>query len=118
MKLNYTDGCVCTSLTVDGVETIDLEFDTFKNVIKRFLTFGRDKNFKILLTCICRLIYETYYNTLKDDEEEELYENMNKYDCYVNNNHYEYIEQWDENNTYRLIKINKKIWNNILSDRM
>ena len=36
----------------------------------------------------------------------------------VNNNHYEYIEQWDENNTYRLIKINKKNWNNILSDRM
>lgn len=43
MKLDYTDGCICTSLTVDGIETIYLDIDTFRNVIKKFLTFGRDK---------------------------------------------------------------------------
>lgn len=33
MKLEYTEGCVCTSLTVDGVETVDMDINDFKKVI-------------------------------------------------------------------------------------
>lgn len=33
MKLEYTDGCVCTSLTVDGVETVDMKTEDLQEVI-------------------------------------------------------------------------------------
>ena len=35
MKLEYTDGCICTSLTVDGKETIDMDLDSLKEVINK-----------------------------------------------------------------------------------
>lgn len=37
MKLEYTDGCVCTSLTVDGKETIDMSKEELKEVICKLL---------------------------------------------------------------------------------
>lgn len=37
MKLEYTDGCICTSLTVDGKETIDMSKEEFKEVICKLL---------------------------------------------------------------------------------
>lgn len=121
MKLNYTDGCICTSLTVDGIETIDLDIDTFRNVIKKFLTFGRDKNFVVLLECIHKLIEETYYTELdeKEGEEEEFLDNMNNhYVCHINNNQYDYTEWWDKTTTSNMICINKNTWDNILSEEM
>lgn len=33
MKLEYTDGCVCTSLTVDGVETSNMKIEDLQDVI-------------------------------------------------------------------------------------
>lgn len=33
MKLEYTDGCICTSLTVDGVETVDMKTEDLQEVI-------------------------------------------------------------------------------------
>ena len=33
MKLEYTDGCICTSLTVDGVETADMKTEDLQEVI-------------------------------------------------------------------------------------
>lgn len=116
MKLNYTDGCICTSLTVDGTESIDLDIDTFRNVIKKFLTFGRDKNFAVLFECIHSLIYESYYVEL--EEEEELLDNKNHYVCHINNNQYDYTEWWDKGTTYDMICINKNVWNNILTEEM
>lgn len=116
MKLDYTDGCICTSLTVDGTETIDLDIDTFRNVIKKFLTFGRDKNFDVLFECIHSLIYESYYAEL--EEEEELLDNNNHYVCHINNNQYDYTEWWDKSTTSHMICINKNIWDNILTEEM
>ncbi len=119
MKLEYTDGCICTSLTVDDTETIDLDIDTFRNVIKKFLTFGRDKKFAVLLECIHKLIQETYYTELeKNEEEEELIDNMNHYVCHINNNQYDYFEWWDKDTTYDMIGINKNIWDNIFTEEM
>ena len=118
MKLNYTDGCICTSLTVDGIETIDLDIDTFRNVIKKFLTFGRDKNFVVLLECIHKLIEETYYTELDEKEEEEFLGNMNHYVCHINNNQYDYTEWWDKSTRSNMICINKNIWNKILTEEM
>lgn len=37
MKLQYTEGCVHDSLSVDGVETIDMKIEDFKNVLHKLL---------------------------------------------------------------------------------
>ena len=37
MKLEYTDGCICTSLTIDGKETIDMNVEDFKSVIHKLI---------------------------------------------------------------------------------
>ena len=37
MKLEYTDGCICTSLTVDGKETVDMNKEELKEVICKLL---------------------------------------------------------------------------------
>lgn len=42
MKLEYTDGCTCTSLTVDGVETIDMSPDSLKEVIYKLINNEED----------------------------------------------------------------------------
>lgn len=33
MKINYTTGCICDSLTIDGKESIDLPIETIKKTI-------------------------------------------------------------------------------------
>ncbi len=42
MKLEYTDGCTCTSLTVDGVETVDMSPDSLKEVIYKLINNEED----------------------------------------------------------------------------
>lgn len=37
MKLEYTEGCICDSLSVDGVESIDMDIDSFKDVLHKLL---------------------------------------------------------------------------------
>lgn len=37
MKLEYTDGCICTSLTVDGKETADMTSEEIKVSIQAML---------------------------------------------------------------------------------
>lgn len=46
MKLEYTDGCVCTSLTVDGKETADMTSEEIKVSIQAML--DREINFAVL----------------------------------------------------------------------
>ena len=118
MKLNYTDGCICTSITVDAQETIDLDIDTFRNVIKKILTFGRDKDNTVLLECVHILIEESYYSELEDEEEEDNLEHMNHYVCHINNNQYSYTEWWDKKATYDTVCINGNTWDNVLTEEM
>ena len=42
MKLEYTDGCICTSLTIDGKETIDMNVEDFKSVIHKLISNEND----------------------------------------------------------------------------
>lgn len=42
MKLSYTDGCVCTSLTVDGKETTDMTAEEMKVSIQAMLDREQD----------------------------------------------------------------------------
>lgn len=42
MKLEYTDGCVCTSLTVDGVETVDMKVEDLQDVICKLVKREKD----------------------------------------------------------------------------
>lgn len=37
MKLEYIDGCICDSLTVDGIETIDISINDFKKVLYQLI---------------------------------------------------------------------------------
>ena len=37
MKLEYTDGCICTSLTVDGKKIVDMSKEELKEVICKLL---------------------------------------------------------------------------------
>lgn len=37
MKLEYTNGCICTSLTVDDVETIDMDINELKNILHKMI---------------------------------------------------------------------------------
>lgn len=37
MKLEYTDGCICDSLTVDGIETVDISINDFKKVLYQLI---------------------------------------------------------------------------------
>lgn len=37
MELEYTDGCTCTSLTVDGKRIIKMSNEELRNVIKKML---------------------------------------------------------------------------------
>lgn len=46
MKLEYTDGCICTSLTVDGKETADMTSEEIKVSIQAML--DREIDFTVL----------------------------------------------------------------------
>ena len=46
MKLEYTDGCICTSLTVDGKETADMTSEEIKVSIQAML--DREIDFAVL----------------------------------------------------------------------
>ena len=46
MKLKYIDGCICTSLTVDGKETIDMDIDSLKKVVNKLI--DRETDFCVI----------------------------------------------------------------------
>ena len=46
MKIEYTNGCVCTSLTVDGKETADMTSEEIKVSIQAML--DREIDFAVL----------------------------------------------------------------------
>lgn len=68
MKLEYTDGCVCTSLSIDGVESIDMEIRDFKNVICRLV--NSEKDLGVLQQIWCRLM-----------ESQGIYESLGRCSC-------------------------------------
>lgn len=54
MILNYTDGCTCTSLTVDGKETIDMEENELKEVICKMV--DKVDDIAILQQVWCKIV--------------------------------------------------------------
>lgn len=54
MKLKYTEGCVCDSLTIDGIETIDMNVDDFKSVLHKLL--DRETDIGILQSVFMHLM--------------------------------------------------------------
>lgn len=46
MKLEYADGCTCTSLTVDGKETIDMDINSLKEVVIKLI--NRETDFGVI----------------------------------------------------------------------
>ena len=37
MELEYTNGCICTSLTVDNVETINMDINELKSILHKMI---------------------------------------------------------------------------------
>lgn len=46
MKLEYTSGCICDSLNVDGVEIMDMAIEDVRNVVRELL--NREQNLATL----------------------------------------------------------------------
>lgn len=42
MKLKYTYGCVCDSISVDGVESIDMDINDFREVVHQLVDNEQD----------------------------------------------------------------------------
>lgn len=42
MKIESVSGCTCDSLTVDGIETVNMEVDKVKEVIKKLVDNEND----------------------------------------------------------------------------
>lgn len=55
MKLEYTDGCICTSLSVDGVETIDMKTEDLQAVICKLVK--REDDISVLQDLFTSLMY-------------------------------------------------------------
>ena len=118
MKLEYTDGCICTSLTVDDIETIDMDIEAFKNVIKKFLIYGQKNDIKMLIECLHQLIKEGYYEEYNGDEDFNVPDNANYYICHINGKEYEYTEFFNKGTVYDIISINKNICDNNFTEEM
>lgn len=48
MKLEYTEGCICDSISVDGIESIDMDINDFKKVVTLLLI--RENDLSVLQT--------------------------------------------------------------------
>ena len=44
MKMVYVEGCTCTSLTIDGVETIDLPEKDFRRIVFNMINLIDDRS--------------------------------------------------------------------------
>lgn len=68
MKLEYTDGCVCTSLTVDGVETADMKTEDLQDIICKLVK--RESDVAVLQDlCITLMESQGTYKSLGHCEE-------------------------------------------------
>ncbi len=54
MILRYTDGCTCTSLTVDDKETIDMKETELKDVVKKMI--DKVDDIAVLQQVWCRIV--------------------------------------------------------------
>lgn len=54
MKLEYTTGCICDSLTIDGVETINMKVEDLQRVICKII--NKEEDIAILQQVLINLI--------------------------------------------------------------
>ncbi len=54
MKLKYTTGCICDSLTIDGVETINMKVEDLQRVICKII--NKEEDIAILQQVLINLI--------------------------------------------------------------
>lgn len=55
MKLKCIEGCTCDSLTIDGIETIDINKDDFKKVLHKLIDKEEDR--AIMQSIFMNLMY-------------------------------------------------------------
>ena len=68
MTLETINGCICDSITIDGVETIDLSIDKVKDTIK--LIIDKETDLGVLQSILIDLIESKgYYEDLGTCEE-------------------------------------------------
>ena len=54
MKIESISGCTCDSLTIDGVETIDMDKEAIKDVIKKLI--DREDDLGVLQSILIDLV--------------------------------------------------------------
>lgn len=52
MELKYVTGCVCGSLTLDGVETVDLPIEKLQEALVKVIKSSKEDVLQDILICI------------------------------------------------------------------
>lgn len=90
MKLEYTSGCICDSLTIDGVETIDIPIEEFQSKLQEIFNKVKYKlptfdNFMIVI--IRGACKRSYFHEISDADGDLWIE-----EAIVNDTKYKHVE--------------------------
>ena len=110
--LKYTNGCTCTSLTVDDVETIDMDINDFRKVIKQMVRLYFHKMNEYVFNFMKDMVSD-YTNESKaiQSSKDDFYE-VRVYEKYVDNVLITYCEVFFED----MIFFDHKLWNKNVND--
>lgn len=115
MHINYTDGCICTSLTIDGVETIDFEMIELKKIIKSLLIYEKEKKTSLMKDIIMDLVEYSDNSVYAELDEPEIDGRIIVYQVKVNNKLYKKVDLFYND----LLLVNNNIWEEkVISDEM
>ena len=91
MKLKYTDGCICTSLTVDGKETTDMTFDELRAVVLNMFKHIWDNKSDVIPDIITDLIREVGMNKSFKYGKYDIFDEIGIYMYYYNDDCKDYL---------------------------
>lgn len=110
MKLEYTSGCICDSLSIDGVETVDIPIKEFQSKLQEIFNKTKYKlfNFNDFIVEIIRgSCKRDYFHEISNEDGDLWIE-----ESIINNTKYKHVEICYED----FIFINDKLYDNNLTD--
>lgn len=115
MHINYTEGCICTSLTIDEIETIDIEISELKKIVKKLLNYERNNKSFLMKDIIMDLIEYSDNNIYVELDNSQINGRVIIYQTKVNNNTYKKVDLFYND----LILVNDNIWEEkVISDEI
>lgn len=88
MKLHYTTGCICTSLTVDGVETNELGEQEMKKVILKMIDYIWKPEESMIENLVSYLLQEVGNEMIFKYGEVPIYDEIEVYRYDIDNKNY------------------------------